>query len=183
MTWLAGRRGLGLRAVVGVEHGLERRDRLRPDLKVAQQVPADGAGRPASERARRRLSRTLIAETRCRFCSTMPNLRPRQRSSSAGRSESRSRPATRMRPRLGRSSPAVRCKSVLLPQPDGPSTRLWRPGATVQAAISRTVRPPKRWARSSTSSTAGRSASAEAGPAGATTRQTQSACFLGVTLL
>ena len=107
--------------------GRARARRARPSSLQQALDALRRRGWRASERARRRLSRTLSAPIRCMLCSTMPIRRPRKASSAAGPSAARSWPSTAILPRLGRIRPAIRCKSVLLPQPDGPITRLWAP--------------------------------------------------------
>ena len=151
-----------------VDHGARDRDPLR--LALAELAPAarrpaprgrarssscvdprrDRAGRPASERARRRLSRTLSAPIRCsRLQHDADRCGRGRRSSSAGRSAARSRPAT-SDPARGSGAAARRsgaracsCRSRTARAPGcGGRARPTRP------AISSTVRAPNRWTSS-----------------------------------
>src|SRR5262249_35413521 len=61
-------------------------------------------------------------------------------------------PAIRMAPAIGRLKPAIRRRSVVLPQPLGPSSTTVSPSATVSETRSTATRSPKRIVTSSISS-------------------------------
>ena len=54
-------------------------------------------------------------------------------------------PSTRTSPSSGTSSPASRCRSVVLPEPDGPVTTVSFPGANVASSRSNGVADPYRF--------------------------------------
>ena len=84
---------------------------------------------------------TVKLPTRCSFCSTMPMWRPRKRSSCADLSRDRSCPAITTLPAPGRNMPASICNSVVLPLPEGPSTKHASPCATCHRDSSSTRLP------------------------------------------
>ena len=52
-----------------------------------------------------------------------------------------SRPSIRIVPLVGRSSPAINRKSVVLPEPEGPRTTTRSPSRMVQSRLSRAAVP------------------------------------------
>ncbi len=99
-------------------------------------------GNPARKDASRRFSSTFRLGTRCSFCGTIPTERPRQRSSAAPSSLPSAWPPTSISPSLGLSSPATRCRSVVLPLPEAPSTSQRSPAAASKRSSARTSRAP-----------------------------------------
>src|SRR5689334_98728 len=73
--------------------------------------------------------------------------RPRR----AGLIASRSSPSSRTAPEVGSTKPAIICKVVVLPQPDGPSSETNSPFSTLSDKPSTAFRPPKILVRLSSS--------------------------------
>src|SRR5262249_1837273 len=65
----------------------------------------------------------------------------------AGLIASRSRPSSRTAPPLGSTKPAIICKVVVLPQPDGPSSETNSPFSTPRQRLSTARCEPKRLLR------------------------------------
>ena len=100
------------------------RPRQRREAELGRAGRRCARARAAGRRACARgggCPRTLSAPIRCSRCSTMPMWRLRRRST-RGRAQAPASawPATAIAPRVGRSRPAIRCRSVLLPLPEGP---------------------------------------------------------------
>ena len=108
--------------------------RPRRALRACRAMRASSCGTCARYWARRRLSRTLRCLTRCSACSTMPTVVARQRSSLPPSRRPRFSPETSTSPSLARIRPARTCSSVVLPQPEGPSTSQRSPCATFHSA-------------------------------------------------
>ena len=119
-----------------------RSDRARPSRaprarRAASRRRARGArARARRSRARRGAGRGPSAGRRRRSSRGGAARAPRGRAPSARR---RRRSPCR---RAGSSSPASRCSSVVLPEPDGPVTACRRPGVQLDAESSKTVVVP-----------------------------------------
>ena len=90
----------------------------------ATRASASSRGTPARSSGRRTLPATLAQGISVGAWNTKATLRPTASSSRIGRRQSRSRPS------LGASRPAIIFSSVLLPQPEGPSSVTNSPSST-----------------------------------------------------
>ncbi len=97
------------------------------------------AGYPAYSRASATLANALWCSARKNCWNTNPMLAARSPASCRSSSPATSRPVTRTRPADGRSRVPARCSSVVLPDPDGPTTATSSPAATSRLTPSSAV--------------------------------------------
>jgi hypothetical protein len=115
---------------------------MTPTASSSAMTRASSTGSPASVRARRRLSRTVSAPTRCRRCGTSPTVRPRQRSRAPSESATTSVPLTITDPTVGVVRPASICRTVVLPLPDCPASSQASPAPARHSGTSTAVTAP-----------------------------------------
>ena len=97
--------------------------------KTSSASQAGSGVSPAMADGSRMFSSAVSIGSRLKNWNTKPMWRRRSFVSAVSLMAPRSWPATRTRPQVGRSSPASRCMSVDLPEPDGPMIAVRRPAA------------------------------------------------------
>ena len=117
--------------------------RIEPDAARAPRARARAASpRPSSSSGSITFSSAFSAGSRWKLWNTKPTRRRRRRARASSSSASRRWPARLIVPALGRSSPASRPSSVVLPEPDAPTIARLAPRATSRLTPSRIVSRP-----------------------------------------
>ena len=142
----AARPGLGRWPPAGAARpraGWAGREVARPGRPVRGRRGRGRAARPGVPRRRGGRRPRCRARSWCSARKNCWNTKPIRvaRSAASSRSESRStsRPVTRTCPELGRSKVPIRCNSVVLPDPDGPTMPTSSPWSTAKETPRRAV--------------------------------------------
>ena len=119
------------------------RSRARPTRSSCTAARRAAARRPTPRNSsgQATFSSTVKLGKRLKLWNTKPICRSRRSLSASTVSRARSRPATTTRPALGRSSPASKLRSVVLPDPLGPMTERNSPAPTASETSATTAAP------------------------------------------